>query len=93
GPAKASSSLPACAQPGRRLLTRIDSILKDQLKHQVLYLLVLNQDVDPLAYLASTTHHLTPTQPTNPSPSTSSLTLPPQLAAQSSNDAMLATMN
>nr|GEV27131.1 hypothetical protein [Tanacetum cinerariifolium] len=43
---------------------------------------------DPLAYLASTTHHLTPTQPTNPL-----LTLPPQPAAQSSNDAMLATMN
>nr|GFA05990.1 hypothetical protein [Tanacetum cinerariifolium] len=33
--------------------------------------------VDPLAYLASTTHHLTPTQPTNLLPSTSSLTLPP----------------
>nr|GFA82236.1 hypothetical protein [Tanacetum cinerariifolium] len=33
--------------------------------------------VDPMAYLASTTHHLMPTQPTNPSPSTSSLTLPP----------------
>nr|GEY10894.1 hypothetical protein [Tanacetum cinerariifolium] len=49
--------------------------------------------VDPLAYLASTTHHITPTQPTNLSPSTSSLTLPPQPAAQSSNDAMLATMN
>nr|GEX79876.1 hypothetical protein [Tanacetum cinerariifolium] len=49
--------------------------------------------VDPLAYLASTTYHLTPTQPTNPPPSTSSLTLPPQPAAQSSNDAMLATMN
>nr|GEV63261.1 hypothetical protein [Tanacetum cinerariifolium] len=49
--------------------------------------------VKPLAYLASTTHHLTPTQPTNPPPSTSSLTLPPQPAAQSSNDAMLATMN
>nr|GEZ32006.1 Gag-Pol polyprotein [Tanacetum cinerariifolium] len=49
--------------------------------------------VDPLAYLASTTHHLTPTQPTNPPPSTSSLTLPPQPAAQSSNDAMLETMN
>nr|GEV80942.1 hypothetical protein [Tanacetum cinerariifolium] len=49
--------------------------------------------VDPLAYLASTTHHLMPTQPTNPPPSTSSLTLPPQPAAQSSNDAMLATMN
>nr|GEV22878.1 hypothetical protein [Tanacetum cinerariifolium] len=49
--------------------------------------------VDPLAYLASTTHHLTPTQPTNPPPSTSLLTLPPQPAAQSSNDAMLATMN
>nr|GEY10639.1 hypothetical protein [Tanacetum cinerariifolium] len=49
--------------------------------------------VDPLAYLASITHHLTPTQPTNPLLSTSSLTLPPQPAAQSSNDAMLATMN
>nr|GEU46116.1 hypothetical protein [Tanacetum cinerariifolium] len=49
--------------------------------------------VDPLAYLASTTQHLTPTQPTNPPPSTSSLTLPSQPAAQSSNDAMLATMN
>nr|GEY87257.1 integrase, catalytic region, zinc finger, CCHC-type, peptidase aspartic, catalytic [Tanacetum cinerariifolium] len=49
--------------------------------------------VDPLAYLASTTHHLTPTQPTNLSPSTSSLTLPSQPAAQSSNDAMLANMN
>nr|GEW27487.1 hypothetical protein [Tanacetum cinerariifolium] len=49
--------------------------------------------VDPLAYLASTTHHLTPTQPTNPPPSISSLTLPPQPAAQSSNNAMLATMN
>nr|GEZ24248.1 hypothetical protein [Tanacetum cinerariifolium] len=49
--------------------------------------------VDPLAHLASTTHHLTPTQPTNPPPSTSSLTLPPQPATQSSNDAMLATMN
>nr|GEW37836.1 hypothetical protein [Tanacetum cinerariifolium] len=49
--------------------------------------------VDPLAYLASTTHHLTPTQPTNPPPSTSLLTLPPQPAAQSSNDAMLETMN
>nr|GEX02869.1 hypothetical protein [Tanacetum cinerariifolium] len=49
--------------------------------------------VDPLAYLSSTTHHLTPTQPTNPLPSTSSLTLPPQPAAQSRNDAMLATMN
>nr|GEX16187.1 hypothetical protein [Tanacetum cinerariifolium] len=49
--------------------------------------------LDPLAYLASTTHHLTPTQPTNPPPSTSSLTLPPQPAAQSSNDAMLETMN
>nr|GEV56120.1 hypothetical protein [Tanacetum cinerariifolium] len=49
--------------------------------------------VDPLAYLASTTHHLKPTQPTNPSPSTFSLTLPPQPAAQSSNDVMLATMN
>nr|GFD19084.1 hypothetical protein [Tanacetum cinerariifolium] len=36
--------------------------------------------VDPLAYLASTTHHLTSTQPTIPSPSTSSLTLPPQPA-------------
>nr|GEU76694.1 retrovirus-related Pol polyprotein from transposon TNT 1-94 [Tanacetum cinerariifolium] len=44
--------------------------------------------VDPLAYLASTTHHLTPTKPTNPPPSTSSLTLPPQPAAQSSNDVM-----
>nr|GFB28732.1 hypothetical protein [Tanacetum cinerariifolium] len=44
--------------------------------------------VDPLAYLALTTHHLTPTQPTNPPPSTSSLTLPPQPAAQSRNDAM-----
>nr|GEV67215.1 hypothetical protein [Tanacetum cinerariifolium] len=49
--------------------------------------------VDPLAYLASTTHHLTPTQPTNPPPSTSSLILPPQPAAQSSNDAMVTTMN
>nr|GEX91264.1 hypothetical protein [Tanacetum cinerariifolium] len=49
--------------------------------------------VDPLAYLALTTHHLMPTQPTNPPPSTSILTLPPQPAAQSSNDAMLATMN
>nr|GEX01676.1 hypothetical protein [Tanacetum cinerariifolium] len=49
--------------------------------------------VDPLAYLALTTHHLMPTQPTNPPPSTSLLTLPPQPAAQSSNDAMLATMN
>nr|GEV55410.1 integrase, catalytic region, zinc finger, CCHC-type, peptidase aspartic, catalytic [Tanacetum cinerariifolium] len=49
--------------------------------------------VDPLAYLASTTHHLTPTQPTNLSPSTSLLTLPSQPAAQSSNDAMLANMN
>nr|GEZ66029.1 hypothetical protein [Tanacetum cinerariifolium] len=49
--------------------------------------------VDPLSYLALTTHHLTPTQPTNPPPSTSSLTLPPQPATQSSNDAMLATMN
>nr|GEX67162.1 hypothetical protein [Tanacetum cinerariifolium] len=49
--------------------------------------------VDPLPYLASTTHHLMPTQPTNPPPSTSSLILPPQPAAQSSNDAMLATMN
>nr|GEZ26216.1 hypothetical protein [Tanacetum cinerariifolium] len=49
--------------------------------------------IDPLAYLASKTHHLTPTQPTNPPPSTSSLTLPLQPAAQSSNDAMLATMN
>nr|GEZ41758.1 hypothetical protein [Tanacetum cinerariifolium] len=48
---------------------------------------------DPLAYLTSTTHHLTPTQPTNPSPSTPSLILPPQPAAQSSNDAMLETMN
>nr|GFC81647.1 hypothetical protein [Tanacetum cinerariifolium] len=44
--------------------------------------------VDPLAYLASTIHHLTPTQPTNPPPSTSSLTLTPQPSAQSSNDAM-----
>nr|GEU93753.1 hypothetical protein [Tanacetum cinerariifolium] len=49
--------------------------------------------VDPLEYLASTTHHLTPTQPTYPPPSTSSLTRPPQPAGQSSNDAMLATMN
>nr|GEV03113.1 hypothetical protein [Tanacetum cinerariifolium] len=49
--------------------------------------------VHPLAYLALTTHHLTPTQPTNLPPSTSSLTLPPQPAGQSSNDAMLATMN
>nr|GEZ17181.1 hypothetical protein [Tanacetum cinerariifolium] len=49
--------------------------------------------VDPLTYHASTTHHLTPTQPTSPPPSTSSLTLPPQLVAQSSNDATLATMN
>nr|GEV29887.1 hypothetical protein [Tanacetum cinerariifolium] len=49
--------------------------------------------VDPLAYLTLTTHHLTPTQPTNPPPSTSSLTLPPQPAAQSCNDAMLETMN
>nr|GEY92813.1 hypothetical protein [Tanacetum cinerariifolium] len=49
--------------------------------------------VDPLAYLASTTHHLMPTQPTNPPPSTSSLILPPQPATQSSNVAMLATMN
>nr|GEW03879.1 integrase, catalytic region, zinc finger, CCHC-type, peptidase aspartic, catalytic [Tanacetum cinerariifolium] len=49
--------------------------------------------VDPLVYLASTTHYLTPTLPTNPPPSISSLTLPPQPAAQSSNDAMLATMN
>nr|GEX03828.1 hypothetical protein [Tanacetum cinerariifolium] len=49
--------------------------------------------VDPLAYLASTTHHLTPTQPTNPPPSISSLTLPPQPADQSRNDVMLATMN
>ncbi|GKB76727.1 retrovirus-related pol polyprotein from transposon TNT 1-94, partial [Tanacetum coccineum] len=48
---------------------------------------------DPLAYLASTTHHHTPTQTTTPLPSTSSLTLSPQPAAQSSNDAMLATMN
>nr|GEW06481.1 retrovirus-related Pol polyprotein from transposon TNT 1-94 [Tanacetum cinerariifolium] len=48
--------------------------------------------VDPLAYLTSTTHHLMPTQPTNLPPSTSSLTLPLQPAAQSSNDAMLATM-
>ncbi|GKA35320.1 hypothetical protein Tco_0721811 [Tanacetum coccineum] len=43
--------------------------------------------VDPLAYLATTTHHHTPTQPTT------SLTLPLQPPAQSSNDAMLATMN
>ncbi|GKA10450.1 retrovirus-related pol polyprotein from transposon TNT 1-94, partial [Tanacetum coccineum] len=49
--------------------------------------------VDPLAYLASTTHHHTPTQTTTPLPSTSSLTLPPQPATQLSNDAMLATMN
>ncbi|GKB95797.1 retrovirus-related pol polyprotein from transposon TNT 1-94 [Tanacetum coccineum] len=49
--------------------------------------------VDPLAYLALTTHHHTPTQTTTPLPSTSLLTLPPQPAAQSSNDAMLATMN
>nr|GEZ77489.1 hypothetical protein [Tanacetum cinerariifolium] len=49
--------------------------------------------VDLLAYLASTTHHLIPTQPTNLPPSTSSLTLPSQPAAQSSNDAMLETMN
>nr|GFB46282.1 hypothetical protein [Tanacetum cinerariifolium] len=45
--------------------------------------------VDPLAYLASTTYHLTPTQPTNPPPSTSSLTLPPQPVAQSSNYAIV----
>nr|GEU40325.1 hypothetical protein [Tanacetum cinerariifolium] len=37
--------------------------------------------VDPLAYLASTTHHLTPTQPTNLPPSTSLLILPLQPAA------------
>nr|GEX20357.1 hypothetical protein [Tanacetum cinerariifolium] len=49
--------------------------------------------IDPLAYLASTTHHLTPIQPTNPPPFTTSLTLPPPPAAQSSNDVMLATMN
>nr|GEY96884.1 hypothetical protein [Tanacetum cinerariifolium] len=49
--------------------------------------------VDHLAYLASTTHHLTPTKPTIPLPSTSSLTLPLQPAAQSSNDAMLETMS
>nr|GEX39291.1 hypothetical protein [Tanacetum cinerariifolium] len=49
--------------------------------------------VDHLAYLASTTHHLTPTQPTIPLPSTSSLTLPLQPAAQSGNDAMLETMS
>nr|GFD19548.1 hypothetical protein [Tanacetum cinerariifolium] len=49
--------------------------------------------VDPLAFLASTTHHFMPTQPSNPPPSISSLTLPPQPDAQSSNDAMLATMN
>nr|GEW15888.1 hypothetical protein [Tanacetum cinerariifolium] len=49
--------------------------------------------VDPLTYLDSTTHHLAPTQPTNPPPSISSLTLPPQPAAQSSIDVMLATMN
>nr|GEY64357.1 hypothetical protein [Tanacetum cinerariifolium] len=49
--------------------------------------------VDYLAYLASTTYHLMPTQPTNPPPSTSSLTLPPQPAAQSSNDVILATIN
>ncbi|GKC42577.1 integrase, catalytic region, zinc finger, CCHC-type containing protein [Tanacetum coccineum] len=51
--------------------------------------------VDPLAYLASTTHHHTPTQTTNPPPAqygplTSST---PQQVPQSSNDAMLATMN
>nr|GEW72207.1 copia protein [Tanacetum cinerariifolium] len=49
--------------------------------------------VAPLAYLASTTHHLMPTQPTNPPPSTSSLTLPPQPAAQSINDAIKAPGN
>nr|GEW70840.1 hypothetical protein [Tanacetum cinerariifolium] len=49
--------------------------------------------VASLAYLASKTYHFMPTQPTNPLPSTSSLTLPPQPAAQSSNDAMLETMN
>ncbi|GJX87148.1 hypothetical protein Tco_0339162 [Tanacetum coccineum] len=49
--------------------------------------------VDPLAYLALITHHHTPTQTTTPLPSTSSLTLSPQPTAQSSNDAMLATMN
>ncbi|GJV24938.1 reverse transcriptase domain-containing protein [Tanacetum coccineum] len=51
--------------------------------------------VDPLAYLASTTHHHMPTQTTNPPPAqygplTSST---PQQVPQSSNDAMLATMN
>nr|GEW99049.1 hypothetical protein [Tanacetum cinerariifolium] len=49
--------------------------------------------INPLAYFASTAQHLTPTQPTNPPPSTSSFTLPPQPATQSSNDDMLETMN
>ncbi|GJX41357.1 retrovirus-related pol polyprotein from transposon TNT 1-94 [Tanacetum coccineum] len=51
--------------------------------------------VDPLAYLAQTTHYHAPTQTTNPPPAqygplTSST---PQQVPQSSNDAMLATMN
>ncbi|GKD37376.1 reverse transcriptase domain-containing protein [Tanacetum coccineum] len=51
--------------------------------------------VDPLAYLAQTTHYHAPTQTTTPPPPqygplTSST---PQQVPQSSNDAMLATMN
>nr|GEW06300.1 hypothetical protein [Tanacetum cinerariifolium] len=45
------------------------------------------------AYLASITYHLMLIQPTNLPPSTTSLTLSPQPAAQSSNDVMLETMN
>ncbi|GKD86541.1 hypothetical protein Tco_1357695, partial [Tanacetum coccineum] len=51
--------------------------------------------VDPLAYLAQTTHYHAPTQTTNPPPAQygplTSSTL--QQVPQSSNDAMLATMN
>ncbi|GJT96506.1 retrovirus-related pol polyprotein from transposon TNT 1-94 [Tanacetum coccineum] len=51
--------------------------------------------VDPLAYLAQTTHYHTPTQTTTlPPPQYGPLTSStPQQVPQSSNDAMLATMN
>ncbi|GKC37581.1 hypothetical protein Tco_1049965 [Tanacetum coccineum] len=50
--------------------------------------------VDPLAYLAQTTHYHAPTQTTTPPPQYGPLTSStPQQVPQSSNDAMLATMN
>ncbi|GJS54857.1 retrovirus-related pol polyprotein from transposon TNT 1-94, partial [Tanacetum coccineum] len=51
--------------------------------------------VDPLAYLAQTTHYHAPTQTTTPPPPQYGplISSTPQQVPQSSNDAMLATMN